>query len=84
MSKFILVALVLVSISVVLVFVLPFVASFFFRKLGSFILRRMLTSVFARMEQSGSQNEEEDDVIYGEYRIVDDKKNKEALEEGKK
>tara|TARA_B100001750_G_scaffold118510_1_gene94007 strand:+ start:566 stop:820 length:255 start_codon:yes stop_codon:yes gene_type:complete len=84
MSKFILVALVLVSISVVLVFVLPFVASFFFRKLGSFILRRMLTSVFARMEQSGSQNDEEDDVIYGEYRIVDDKKNKEALEEGKK
>ena len=84
MSKFILVALVLVSISVVLVFVLPFVASFFFRKLGSFILRRMLTSVFARIEQSGSQNDEEDDVIYGEYRIVDDKKNKEALEEGKK
>ena len=84
MSKFILVALVLVSISVVLVFVLPFVASFFFRKLGSFILRRMLTSVFARMEQSGNQNDEEDDVIYGEYRIVDDKKNKEALEEGKK
>ena len=84
MSKFILVALVLVSISVVLVFVLPLVASFFFRKLGSFILRRMLTSVFARMEQSGSQNDEEDDVIYGEYRIVDDKKNKEALEEGKK
>ena len=84
MSKFILIALVLVSISVVLVFVLPFVASFFFRKLGSFILRRMLTSVFARMEQSGNQNDEEDDVIYGEYRIVDDKKNKEALEEGKK
>ena len=84
MSKFILVALVLVSISVVLVFVLPFVVSFFFRKLGSFILRRMLTSVFARMEQSGNQNDEEDDVIYGEYRIVDDKKNKEALEEGKK
>ena len=84
MSKFILIALVLVSISVVLVFVLPLVASFFFRKLGSFILRRMLTSVFARMEQSGSQNDEEDDVIYGEYRIVDDKKNKEALEEGKK
>ena len=84
MSKFILVALVLVSISVVLVFVLPLVASFFFRKLGSFILRRMLTSVFARMEQSGNQNDEEDDVIYGEYRIVDDKKNKEALEEGKK
>ena len=84
MSKFILIALVLVSISVVLVFVLPFVVSFFFRKLGSFILRRMLTSVFARMEQSGNQNDEEDDVIYGEYRIVDDKKNKEALEEGKK
>ena len=84
MSKFILVALVLVSISVVLVFVLPLVASFFFRKLGLFILRRMLTSVFARMEQSGNQNDEEDDVIYGEYRIVDDKKNKEALEEGKK
>ncbi len=84
MSKFILIALVLVSISVVLVFVLPLVASFFFRKLGSFILRRMLTSVFARMEQSGNQNDEEDDVIYGEYRIVDDKKNKEALEEGKK
>ena len=84
MSNFILVALVLVSISVVLVFVLPLVASFFFRKLGSFILRRMLTSVFARMEQSGNQNDEEDDVIYGEYRIVDDKKNKEALEEGKK
>ena len=84
MSKFILVALVLVSISVVLVFVLPFVVSFFFRKLGLFILRRMLTSVFARMEQSGNQNDEEDDVIYGEYRIVDDKKNKEALEEGKK
>ncbi len=36
------------------------------------------------MEQAGSQNDEEDDVIYGEYRIVDDKKNKEALEEGKK
>ena len=84
MSKFILIALVLVSISVVLVFVLPFVVSFFFRKLGLFILRRMLTSVFARMEQSGNQNDEEDDVIYGEYRIVDDKKNKEALEEGKK
>ena len=84
MSKFILIALVLVSISVVLVFVLALVASFFFRKLGSFILRRMLTSVFARMEQSGNQNDEEDDVIYGEYRIVDDKKNKEALEEGKK
>ena len=84
MSKFILIALVLVSISVVLVFVLPFVVSFFFRKLGLFILRRMLTFVFARMEQSGSQNDEEDDVIYGEYRIVDDKKNKEALEEGKK
>ena len=84
MSKFILIALGLVSISVVLVFVLPLVASFFFRKLGSFILRRMLTSVFARMEQSGNQNDEEDDVIYGEYRIVDDKKNKEALEEGKK
>ena len=84
MSKFILIALVLVSISVVLVFVLPLVASFFFRKLGSFILRRMLTSVFARIEQSGNQNDEEDDVIYGEYRIVDDKKNKEALEEGKK
>jgi len=84
MSKFILIALVLVSISVVLVFVLPLVASFFFRKLGLFILRRMLTSVFARMEQSGNQNDEEDDVIYGEYRIVDDKKNKEALEEGKK
>ena len=84
MSKFILIALVLVSISVVLVFVLPLVASFFFRKLGSFILRRMLTSVFARMEQSGNQNDEEDDVIYGEYRIVDDKKNKEALEEGEK
>jgi len=84
MSKFILIALVLVSISVVLVFVLPFVVSFFFRKLGLFILRRMLTSVFARMEQFGSQNDEEDDVIYGEYRIVDDKKNKEALEEGKK
>ena len=84
MSKFILIALVLVSISVVLVFVLPLVASFFFRKLGSFILIRMLTSVFARMEQSGKQNDEEDEVIYGEYRIVDDKKNKEALEEGKK
>ena len=84
MSKFILIALVLVSISVVLVFVLPLVASFFFRKLGLFILRRMLTSVFARMELSGSQNDEEVDVIYGEYRIVDDKKNKEALEEGKK
>ena len=84
MSKFILIALVLVSISVVLVFVLPLVASFFFRKLGSFILRRMLTSVFARMEQSGNQNDEEDDAIYGEYRIVDDKKNKEALEEGEK
>ena len=84
MSKFILVALVLVSISVVLVFVLPFVVSFFFRKLGAFILRRMLKSVFARMDQHGSQNDEEDDVIYGEYRIVDDKKNKEALEEGKK
>ena len=64
MSKFILIALVLVSISVVLVFVLPLVASFFFRKLGSFILRRMLTSVFARIEQSGNQNDEEDDVIY--------------------
>ena len=84
MSKFIFVALVLVSISVVLVFVLPFVVSFFFRKLGAFILRRMIKSVFARMEQSGNQNDEEDDVIYGEYRIVDDKKNKEALEEGKK
>ncbi len=41
MSKFILIALVLVSISVVLVFVLADVASFFFRKLGAFILRRM-------------------------------------------
>ena len=79
MSKFILVALVLVSISVVLVFVLHLVASFFFRKLGSFILRRMLKSVFARMDQHGSQNDEGDHVIYGEYRLVDDEKNKEAL-----
>ena len=84
MSKFILIALVLVSISVVLVFVLPFVVSFFFRKLGAFILRRMLKSVFARMDQRGSQNDEGDHVIYGEYRLVDDEKNKEALEEGKK
>ena len=44
----------------------------------------MLKSVFARMDQRGSQNDEGDHVIYGEYRIVDDKKNKEALEEGKK
>ena len=84
MSKFILVGLVLVLICLVAVFVLPFVARFFFRKLGVFILRRLFASVFARMDQYGSQNDDGDDVIYGEYRIVEDKKEKEILEEGKK
>ena len=84
MSKIILVGLVLGAICLVAVFVLPFVARFFFRKLGVFILRRLFKSVFDKMNQDGSQTDEGSDVIYGEYRIVEDKKKKEILEEGKK
>ena len=84
MSKFILIGLVLVAICLVAVFVLPFLARFFFRKLGVFILRRLFKSVFARMDQHGNQNDDGDDVIYGEYKIVEDKKEKDILEEGKK
>ena len=78
------IGLVLAAICLVAVFVLPFLARFFFRKLGVFILRRLFTSVFARMDQHGNQNDDGDDVIYGEYKIVEDKKEKEILEEGKK
>lgn len=84
MSKILLLGLILGSICIVLVFVLPFVIRFLFRKLGVFILRRLFTSVFARMDQHGNQNDDGDDVIYGEYKIVEDKKEKEILEEGKK
>jgi len=84
MSKILFVGLVLGSICIVLVFVLPFVIRFFFRKLGVFILRRLFTSVFARGDQHGSQNDDGNDVIYGEYRIVEDKKEKDVLKEGKK
>ena len=84
MSKIILVGLVLGAICLVAVFVLPFVARFFFRKLGVFILRRLFKSVFDKMNQDGSQTDEGSDVIYGEYKIVEDKKEKEILEEGKK
>ena len=84
MSKIILVGLVLGAICLVAVFVLPFVARFFFRKLGVFILRRLFKSVFDKMNQDGSQTDEGSDVIYGEYKIVEDKKKKEILEEGKK
>ena len=83
MSKFILVGLVLVAICLVAVFVLPFVARFFFRKLGVFILRKLFKSVFDKMNQDGSQTDDGNDVICGEYRIVEDKKEKEILEEGK-
>ena len=84
MSKFILVGLVLVAICLVAVFVLPFVARFFFRKLGVFILRKLFKSVFDKMNQDGSLTDDGNDVICGEYRIVEDKKEKEILEEGKK
>jgi hypothetical protein len=84
MSKIILVGLVLGAICLVAVFVLPFVGRFFFRKLGVFILRRLFKSVFDKMNQDGSQTDEGSDVIYGEYKIVEDKKKKEILEEGKK
>ena len=84
MSKFILVGLVLVAICLVAVFVLPFVARFFFRKLGVFILRKLFKSVFDKMNQDDSQTDDGNDVICGEYRIVEDKKEKEILEEGKK
>jgi len=83
MSKFILVGLVLVAICLVAVFVLPFVARFFFRKLGVFILRKLFKSVFDKMNQDDSQTDDGNDVICGEYRIVEDKKEKEILEEGK-
>ena len=84
MSKILLLGLILGSICIVLVFVLPFVIRFLFRKLGVFILRRLFKSVFARMDQHGNQNDDGDDIIYGEYKIVEDKKEKEILEEGKK
>ena len=84
MSKFILVGLVLVAICLVAVFVLPFVARFFLRKLGVFILRKLFKSVFDKMNQDDSQTDDGDNVICGEYRIVEDKKEKEILEEGKK
>ncbi len=83
MSKFILVSLVLISVSVILVFVLPFVAKFLFRKLGLFILRRLVSSVYASMDQYRNQYEEED-VIYGKYKVVEDEKEKGVLGEGKK
>ena len=82
MSKFILVSLVLISVSVILVFVLPFVAKFLFRKLGLFILRRLVSSVYASMDQYRNQYEEED-VIYGKYKVVEDEKEKGVLGEGK-
>ena len=83
MSKFILIGLVLVSICVIAVFVLPFVARFFFRKLGVFILRKLFKSVFDKMNQDDSQTDDGNDVSCGEYRIVEDKNEKEILEEGK-
>ncbi|MQG40009.1 MAG: hypothetical protein FI718_08520 [SAR202 cluster bacterium] len=83
MSKFILASLVLISVSVILVFVLPFVAKFLFRKLGLFILRRLVSSVYASMDQYRNQYEEED-VIYGKYKVVEDEKEKGVLGEGKK
>tara|TARA_Y100000588_G_scaffold388694_1_gene489548 strand:+ start:3032 stop:3283 length:252 start_codon:yes stop_codon:yes gene_type:complete len=83
MSKFILASLVLISVSVILVFVLPFVAKFLFRKLGLFILRRLFSSVYASMDQYRNQYEEED-VIYGKYKVVEDEKEKGVLGEGKK
>ena len=84
MSKILFVGLVLGSICIVLVFVLPFVIRFFFRKLGVFILRKLFKSVFDKMNQDGSLTDDGNDVICGEYRIVEDKKEKEILEEGKK
>tara|TARA_Y100001960_G_C14542513_1_gene761627 strand:- start:313 stop:576 length:264 start_codon:yes stop_codon:yes gene_type:complete len=87
MSKFILVSLVLISVSVILVFVLPFVAKFLFRKLGLFILRRLASSVYASMDQYRNQYRnqyEEEDVIYGKYKVVEDEKEKGVLGEGKK
>ena len=83
MSKIILVGLVLVAICLVAVFVLPFVSRFFFRKLGVFILRKLFKSVFDKMNRDDSQTDDGNDVICGEYRIVEDKKEKEILEEGK-
>ena len=83
MSKFILASLVLISVSVILVFVLPFVAKFLFRKLGLFILRRLVSSVYASMDQYRNQYEEED-VIYGKYKVVEDEKEEGVLGEGKK
>ena len=83
MSKFILASLVLISVSVILVFVLPFVAKFLFRKLGLFILRRLVSSVYASMDQYRNQYKEED-VIYGKYKVVEDEKEKGVLGEGKK
>ena len=84
MSKILLLGLILGSICIVLVFDLRFVIRFLFRKLGVFFLRILFKSVFARMDQHGNQNDDGDDVIYGEYKIVEDKKEKEILEEGKK
>lgn len=76
MSKFILIALVLGLMCIIGVVVLPLVAGLVLRKLGMSILRKLFISF--------SQIDDSDNVIDGEYRVIDgaDKK-KDMIDDGK-
>ena len=76
MSKFILIALVFGLMCIIAVVVVPLVAGLVLRKLGMSILRKLFISF--------SQIDDSDNVIDGEYRVIDgaDKK-KDMIDDGK-
>ena len=75
MSKFILIALVLGLMCIIGVVVLPLVAGLVLRKLGMSILRKLFISF--------SQLDDSDNVIDGEYRVIDGADKKDMIDDGK-